>query len=1054
VGGWLYITPLSGTTPATPIVWVDTTKAAAGTNIGSIAIDAPGFARLTVAVTLNAGTSTSPLTAEPASLAFTSAGGATPTGQNITVGSTAGALGFSVQFATQSGNWLTAGPTSGTAPGATVSVAVNPAGLADGTYNGSVTLTPTGGIGSALVVPVSFTVGGTAQLSLSAASLTFYYQLAAAPLPASQTVDVSSSGVPVGFTRSVSTANGVNWLSASPASGTTPGALTISINSAELSVLTPGNTYTGSVTVSPTGVSGGTPQTVQVSLVVSTTPLLAPAPASLSFTHQPGTALPPAQNLAVSSTSAVLLFGAGGSTTTPGVNWLSVSPSSGTTPATLSIGLNANAQSLPPGEYTGSVGVTAVGFGGATLSVPVKLTVSSTASLVLNSPNPLPLNYQLGRGIPIQMISIDSSSGAPVSFAAQPASTGNWLAISSSAGVTPASLQIGINAAAVAALVKGTYDGTITFSAAGGTGVPAQTLNVVLTVSDTPLMNVSKSALAFSASAGQSPGFLTQDIEITSTGTSATDPILNFSAVASTVPPGGSWLLLAPNSGAISINPASPTRLSVYVNSPGLAAGKHTGSVTVTATTMGGTVVNSHTIPVTVTVAAGALTVDTTPIAFTQSQGGPAPAAKTVSVGSNPASANLAFTVTQNVASGGNWLEVTPSSGTTPATLTIKASGSGLSQGTYTATVSISSTGAANSPQVIPVTLTVGAPQTLAATPATFSFSHQVGSAAPAAQKLSVSSTGGNLNFTATASTSSGANWLKVDPANGTAPRDLNVTVTPGTLAAGTYTGTITIASAAATNTPQVPVTLTITPAPLPTPVVAGVANAASWVPGAVAPGEIVTLGGTNIGPKELVKLRLNPAGRLETLLERTIVLFDGVPAPLIYVSETQTSAIVPYWLAGRFSTRLQVEYQGVRSAAVDFHVTETAPGIFTQNSSGSGLGAILNQNGTVNSSSNPERKGSIIQIFATGEGVVSPVPADGSLTPLTQPFPQPLQHVSVTIGGRPAEVDYRGAAPGAVAGLFQVNARIPNDVPSGLVPVTITVGGATSQPNVVVAVQ
>ena len=139
------------------------------------------------------------------------------------------------------------------------------------------------------------------------------------------------------------------------------------------------------------------------------------------------------------------------------------------------------------------------------------------------------------------------------------------------------------------------------------------------------------------------------------------------------------------------------------------------------------------------------------------------------------------------------------------------------------------------------------------------------------------------------------------------------------------------------------------------------VVNAASYVGGGVAPGEIVTLFGSAMGPSELVRLRLTEDRRLATTLADTRILFNGVPAPLLYVSDKQSSAIVPYAVAGRTSVDVQVEYRGVRSDPVTVPVLASRPGIFSLDSTGQGQGAILNEDGTVNSPSNPARRGSII---------------------------------------------------------------------------------------------
>jgi len=143
-------------------------------------------------------------------------------------------------------------------------------------------------------------------------------------------------------------------------------------------------------------------------------------------------------------------------------------------------------------------------------------------------------------------------------------------------------------------------------------------------------------------------------------------------------------------------------------------------------------------------------------------------------------------------------------------------------------------------------------------------------------------------------------------------------------------------------------------------------------------------------------------------------------------------------------------EYLGKRSSAVTIPVATAAPGIFVLNSAGQG--AILNQDGSVNSTTNPAAPGSIISIFATGEGQTNPAGVDGFIA--QGPVAMPLLPVTVQIAGQNAQVPYAGAAPGEPSGVLQVNAMIPATVPTGTsVPVVIMVGTAISQGNVTVAI-
>jgi uncharacterized protein (TIGR03437 family) len=152
----------------------------------------------------------------------------------------------------------------------------------------------------------------------------------------------------------------------------------------------------------------------------------------------------------------------------------------------------------------------------------------------------------------------------------------------------------------------------------------------------------------------------------------------------------------------------------------------------------------------------------------------------------------------------------------------------------------------------------------------------------------------------------------------------------------------------------------------------------------------------------------------------------------------------------------MQVSYRGVMSPGIELRITDAAPGIFTMNQSGSGQAAIINQNGSINSTSNPAAKGSIIVFYATGEGQTSPAGVTGRVTPADgSSLSRPVLNTTVVIGGRPAEVLYAGSAPGFVAGDLQVNVRIPADAPSGsAVPIVLRVGSTNSQANVTLAVQ
>lgn len=225
-----------------------------------------------------------------------------------------------------------------------------------------------------------------------------------------------------------------------------------------------------------------------------------------------------------------------------------------------------------------------------------------------------------------------------------------------------------------------------------------------------------------------------------------------------------------------------------------------------------------------------------------------------------------------------------------------------------------------------------------------------------------------------------------------------------------------------------------------------GVLNAASFLPGPVAPGEFVTLLGSGIGPAGTVTQ--DKPGSVD--LAGVRVLFDNIPAPLLYVSPGQINAIVPYAVSGS-STHLQIT-GGQMVSDLTLPVAEAAPGIFTNPSGGTGPGAILNQDYTINSVSNPAARGSVIMIFATGGGVTIPPATDGTITSST--LAALRLPVSVLIGATPADVTYAGPSPGFLAGFLQINCRVPGNLPPGSVPLSIQIGSLTSQTGVTVTLK
>jgi uncharacterized protein (TIGR03437 family) len=234
-------------------------------------------------------------------------------------------------------------------------------------------------------------------------------------------------------------------------------------------------------------------------------------------------------------------------------------------------------------------------------------------------------------------------------------------------------------------------------------------------------------------------------------------------------------------------------------------------------------------------------------------------------------------------------------------------------------------------------------------------------------------------------------------------------------------------------------------PGPMPSITAAGIVNAATFVGGAVAPGEMVTIFGAELGPEQIAHSKYDFSGYLENYAGDTRVFFDGIQAPLVYSSKNQVSAVVPYEVSA--TTAVRVEYQGRRSNVVRLAVAPAAPGLFAF---AGAQAAVVNQDGSFNSTTNPARRGEIVTLFATGGGYTTPRSVTGKL-PKAEAWPVPEGAVSVSFGGIPGEVVFSGSK----TGVLQINVRVPAAAPAGeAVPVVLHIGSFQSSGERTLALQ
>lgn len=217
------------------------------------------------------------------------------------------------------------------------------------------------------------------------------------------------------------------------------------------------------------------------------------------------------------------------------------------------------------------------------------------------------------------------------------------------------------------------------------------------------------------------------------------------------------------------------------------------------------------------------------------------------------------------------------------------------------------------------------------------------------------------------------------------------------------------------------------------------IVSAASNLGGTIAPGELVAIYGTNIGPATAVTSKpVN--GVYPTNVGGTFVVFDGAAGAILYASPTQVIAQVPYEVNIKPSAQVTLSYNGALQKTY-LPINWTAPALFTANGSGTGQIAAVNQDGSLNSIAKPAKSGSIVALYITGEGYLAGG-VDGAIAP--NPAPIPVKALTVLINNQPATVLYAGGSPGSVEGLLQVNVQVPQ------IPTALTASGPVAVPVVV----
>ena len=1036
-------------------VTLNATNLATQTCTGTLILTPSSGTTLNVPVTMNvngSGGSSGSYTfsQNPVNLSYNSGSGAFPS-QTITFNNSTNQTNFFVNNCV--GGWLAInGLNSGSIFGNSFNVQVGSLAnqLSTGTFTCTVQFTDfaNANVNGVLTVNLQVNGGNNNGLSVNPTSLSF-----SAPVGGTQqfaTLVVSSA---TGGVLNVVPSSAQGWLtfqSGNVNQTLAPNAqasITVYANPTPNGQLGAG-TYNGTITVQIGSQSQAVPVTFVVGGGGANGTLVAPA--SLNFVYVLGT---PSNFVA---RQYIAITGPAGPwtssiTTNTGGNWLTISPTSGNLPDQNQTTVVIQPSGLSAGTYAGTI---TFNTPGGSASVTVSLSVISNGPILIPQPGSLIFNYQIGTAAPAaQGVFPTNTDASALNYTVT--ANDSWVQILQQAGSNVFSVSVDPSGKAA-----GVYTSGVTIVEPGAANTPIN-VPVVLVVSGNGgigTLQFNVGSMSFTSSNGSIPA--AQGLSVT-----ANTPT-TFTVQASTTS-GGSWLSVTPTSGTTS------STLNVSASPSGLGAGTYNGTLTFSSNG------NVQTIPVSFTVSGntgGSGNVTVTCLSSCDPKLQPAMSFNSgVGTGTLPiaglkivsasGAAGVAFTVQFTTQSGGSWLStnagsttfITPFAESNPFPVLVNISN--LTPGTYNGNIAIQPQGGTT--VNVPVTLVITAPPTVTATPTTLTFSFRSGDSNPTPQTINVSGGGAALSFSVTASPS-GA-WLSASPATGTTTATgtvpVTVSVNPAGLSAGTYSGTVTInGTGGAAGTIQVNVTLTVT-TPLPT--VARVVNAASYAANSISPGEIITLFASDashaIGPSTPVGLQLDSTGKVATTLGGVQVLINGFACPLIYVSATQISAIVPYEVAPLVTVSAFVRFLGQSSNGTTLNVTTTSPGIFTLNSSGSGPAAILNQNLTVNSPNNPANKGDTVSIYMTGEGQTLPAGVTGKVTTVsnTPPLtPAPLALIGVTIGGVPAAVTFAGEAPQFVSGVLQLNVTIPLTAGSGDLPLVVNIGGNPSQGAVTVSVR
>lgn len=622
----------------------------------------------------------SKLSVSPATLSYDfQLGGATPAARTVSIGSTGSPLAYTAEVATPgtSVQWLTVTPVTGNTPQSLTVNLQNLPNLPAGTFTGNITIKTAAG--DSQTVTVTLRVSVDPLMTVTPSQLIFTFQQGGSQ-PPRQTVIVSNNGNPTNFTASVL---GVasQWLTVTPASATTPAALVIGVNTANLS---PG-VLDGVVEIR--GNFGNSPFQIPVRLVVSgnSQPLLRLSQNQLNFAFQTGNTATLSQVVTVSSTSVAVNFTP---SVTLGGSWLTVSPATNQN-ATADITVSVTPGSLGPGLYTGQISIlTSQIPNSIPVTIPVQMVIS-TQPLLSVTPSALAFTLSGATSPQRQTIRVNSTgNNFAYQSSASVAGGGTWLLSAQSGPNTGSTIEVGVNP------IVAEGAGLITITAPGIENSPVFVPVTLSNTGSTSQLTIAPNQLDFVQVVGATAvPAQTLDISLGQGGGLTSYRIGDIRYLN-----GANWLKVSKTAGI------APDKIEVSVDTAALSPGRYAATIPFESTVGNRDVV----VFLEVRRITSTFNVNQESLTFNFAAGGQAPASQQIQVSSSGDA--IPFTAEARVNTGTlPWLQVQSSGSATPATLTVSVNTANLAPGAYQGTISLTSPVAGVAARTINVTLNVAA---------------------------------------------------------------------------------------------------------------------------------------------------------------------------------------------------------------------------------------------------------------------------------------------------------------------------------------------------------